>query len=169
MFHVDTDTGLLFDVLLHVGTLIAVCVVYYKDILRMAAELICIIADCIHNIRAWIGRRRGRHIRYRRIIHNSYRKFVLMILVSTVPTGVIGYVGRDFVEAASEILLIPGICLIITAVLLFVSDFAGDGGEKAQAGPHLPMRLWWVSVRESPRFRDFPLRHHHYGLCAQRF
>ena len=130
LFHVDTDTGLLFDVLLHVGTLIAVCVVYYKDILRMAAELICIIADCIHNIRAWIGRRRGRHIRYRRIIHNSYRKFVLMILVSTVPTGVIGYVGRDFVEAATETLLIPGICLIITAVLLFVSDFAGDGVKK---------------------------------------
>ena len=42
LFHVDTDTGLLFDVLLHVGTLIAVCVVYYKDILRMAAELMAL-------------------------------------------------------------------------------------------------------------------------------
>ena len=53
-----------------------------------------------------------------------------MIFVSTIPTGVIGYVGRDFVEAASGILLIPGICLVITAGLLFISDFAPDGTDK---------------------------------------
>ena len=27
LFHVETDTGMLFDVLLHVGTLIAICAV----------------------------------------------------------------------------------------------------------------------------------------------
>ncbi len=31
---VDTDTGLLFDVLLHIGTLAAICIVYYKDVLK---------------------------------------------------------------------------------------------------------------------------------------
>lgn len=35
LFHVETDTGMLFDVLLHVGTLIAICAVYYKDIVRL--------------------------------------------------------------------------------------------------------------------------------------
>ncbi len=34
LFHVETDTGMLFDVLLHVGTLIAICAVYYKDIVQ---------------------------------------------------------------------------------------------------------------------------------------
>ena len=130
LFHVETDTGLLFDVLLHIGTLIAVFVVYYRDIIRLIGEMISMILDCFHNVRVWLLRLRGIHRKYRRIIHNSYRKFVLMILVSTIPTGVIGYVGRDFVEAASEILLIPGICLLITAGLLLISDFAGDGTKK---------------------------------------
>ena len=31
LFHVETDTGMLFDVLLHVGTLIAICAVYYRE------------------------------------------------------------------------------------------------------------------------------------------
>lgn len=35
LFGVDTDTGLLFDVLLHIGTLAAICIVYYKDVLKM--------------------------------------------------------------------------------------------------------------------------------------
>ena len=39
----------------------------------------------------------------------------------------IGVVGKDVVEMASEILLIPGICLILTAVLLFIADHAKDG------------------------------------------
>ena len=28
LFNVNTDTGLLFDIMLHVGTLLAVCIVY---------------------------------------------------------------------------------------------------------------------------------------------
>ena len=38
LFHMETDTGLLFDVILHLGTLIAIFAVYYKDILRMIVE-----------------------------------------------------------------------------------------------------------------------------------
>ena len=38
VFQVNTNTGLLFDILLHVGTLVAVCIVYYKDIIRMFVE-----------------------------------------------------------------------------------------------------------------------------------
>lgn len=130
LFNVETDTGLLFDVLLHVGTLAAVCLIYYKDIIRLIKETVCIIIDIIYNIRVFIIKLRHREAKYRRIVRNSYRKFVLMIIVSTIPTGIIGYVAADFVEMASEILLIPGICLVVTAVLLFVSDFLPDGSKK---------------------------------------
>lgn len=130
LFHVETDTGLLFDVLLHIGTLIAVFVVYFKDIIRLIKEFINIVIDCVYNFTIWVGRLGHKEGKYRRIIHNSYRKFVIMIIVSTIPTGVIGYVGRDFVEMASEILFIPGICLIITSGLLLISDFAKDGTKK---------------------------------------
>ncbi len=127
LFHVETDTGLLFDVLLHIGTLIAVFIVYFRDIFRLIAEFVKIIIDCIYNFRVWISGASRREGAYRKIVRNSYRKFVMLIIVSTIPTGIIGYVGGDLVSAASEILLIPGICLIVTSILLFVCDHAKDG------------------------------------------
>ena len=39
IFHIQTDGGLFFDVMLHLGTLVAIFVVYRKDILRMIVEL----------------------------------------------------------------------------------------------------------------------------------
>ena len=120
LFHVETDTGMLFDVLLHVGTLIAICAVYYKDIVRLFVEGICIVRDVLINFAALIKnlflsiRDRGKdHVDYspyRRIVNSSYRKFVVLIIVSTIPTGIIGFVGKDVVEQASELLIVPGIC-----------------------------------------------------------
>lgn len=139
LFHVETDTGMLFDVLLHVGTLIAICAVYYKDIVRLFVEGICIVRDVLINFAALIKnlflsiRDRGKdHVDYspyRRIVNSSYRKFVVLILVSTIPTGIIGFVGKDVVEQASELLIVPGICLIATAILLFIADRC-KGGDK---------------------------------------
>lgn len=141
LFHVETDTGMLFDVLLHVGTLIAICAVYYRDILKMIVEGFCILRDVCLNVAAFVRNlfltcRYGRKNResidyspYRRIVNSGYRKFVMLILVSTIPTGIIGVVGKDVVEMASEILIVPGICLIVTAVLLFIADRV-KGGNK---------------------------------------
>ena len=114
---------MLFDVLLHVGTLIAICAVYYKDIVRLFVEGICIVRDVLINFAALIKnlflsiRDRGKdHVDYspyRRIVNSSYRKFVVLIVV----------------EQASELLIVPGICLIATAILLFIADRC-KGGDK---------------------------------------
>ena len=117
LLHIETDTGLLFDVLLHLGTLLAIFVVFWKDIWRLIVEFFGIIADF-----------------FRRfsdpdliVLSSGYRKFVLLIIVSTIPTAILGYVGRSFVEYASTTLLIPGIGLLITSFLLFICDRIGDG------------------------------------------
>ena len=128
LFHVETDTGILFDVLLHLGTLIAVFAAFYKDIFRMIAEGFAIIGDFFKNIKIFAGNvfsKKGEP--YYRLVDNSYRKFVMLVIVSTIPTGIIGYAAADVVEAAAEILLVTGSCLIITSVLLFLSDRVEDG------------------------------------------
>ena len=130
IFQINTDTGILYDVLLHLGTLIAVFIVYYKDIFKMITEGLGLIGDACCNVGIFFqnkGKKRG--LPYRRVIKNGYRKFDMLVIVSTIPTAIIGYVAQDLVEAASEILLIPGICLIITAILLFISDRV-PGGNK---------------------------------------
>ena len=130
LFHVNTDTGILFDVLLHVGTLLAVIVVYFRDIFRLIQECIGMILDGIYNLTVLIGKVRHREGVYRKIVHNGYRKMVLLMIVSTIPTAIIGYVGQDLVTEVSETLIVPGVCLLITAVLLWISDRAPDGWKR---------------------------------------
>ncbi len=129
VFKIDTGGSMLFDIMLHVGTLTAVFVVYRKDILRMIVEFIRMCIDIFTNLKTWLANRKdGEARRYKRIVHNNYRKFVVLILVSTIPTGVIGYAARDLVSAASATLIVPGVCLLLTGVLLIVADFTEDGG-----------------------------------------
>lgn len=134
LFGVETDTGILYDVLLHVGTLIAIFLVYYKDIGKLIAEGCCIVRDAFFNIVVFFRNKLLQEAEpYRRIVNSGYRKFVMLIIVSTIPTGVIGFFGRDVVAMASEILIVPGICLVVTAILLFIADRTKDG-EKLPKG-----------------------------------
>ncbi len=127
MFGMDTDTGLLFDVLLHVGTMAAVIVAFYRDIWILLRELFNMIGDLCYNFITFFARFRDYGRKYRKIIDSSFRKFVLLIIVSTIPTAIIGYLLRNIVAFASTILLVPGCCLLITAGILLLGDLAKRG------------------------------------------
>ena len=108
LFDVNTDTGILYDVLLHVGTLIAISLVYYRDILKLVVDGCCIIRDAGYNVIVFFRNKTGKEqMAYRRVINSSYRKFAMLIIVSTIPTGIIGYIA--------------------TAVLLLIADHCKDG------------------------------------------
>lgn len=122
------EVGLLFDCLLHFGTLIAVFAVYYRDIWKMICEGFGIVGDFFVNVGIACSRLCGhKEKKYRKVIRNGYRKFVMLVIVSTIPTGIIGVAASDLIEAASGILLVPGICLIITSILLFIADHCQEG------------------------------------------
>ena len=125
IFHVSTDTGLLFDVMLHMATLVAICFVYWKDIKELFVNGCCMVGLWVTNAVIWIGNLfRGKDNRkeYKRVLTTPYRRFVLMILISTVPTGILGILLEEVIGSASELLILPGICLILTAILLFIAD-----------------------------------------------
>ena len=124
ILNVNTDTGMLFDVLLHLGTLVAVFIAFWSDIRTLIAEGFALLFDCIYNIACIV---RGEKENCRNVIHTPYRRFVLLILVSTIPTGILGLLMKDFVERASETLLIPGCMLFVTAILLIIADRTADG------------------------------------------
>ena len=131
MFKMDTDTGILFDVLLHVATLISICGVYFKDVARLFMEFIGIAVDVFNNIIIFFKNLSGpKRDSYRPIITSSYRKFAVLIIVSTIPTGILGILLDDIVEAASSNLLVTGICLIGTGLILLLGDFLNGGDKK---------------------------------------
>ncbi len=123
VFNVNTEMKMTFDILLHVGTLIAVFICYWADIKKMVVEGVRMLIDCVANAITFFSNRfKGEEEEYRTIITGSYRKFVLLVIVSTIPTGIIGFLGKDLVEKAGENMLIIGVCLLITACLLMIAD-----------------------------------------------
>jgi len=128
ILHISTDTGLLFDVLLHLGTLVAIFIAFWKDIKELIVEGFLIIGDCFANVARLIKNLTAKDkVEYKKIIATPYRRFVILIIVSTIPTAIIGIVFKNAFEIAGETLLIPGLCLILTGILLTIADRVKTG------------------------------------------
>ena len=124
------DVSATFDVMLHVGTLAAVFVVYWKDIWKLICEGFSFLGDVFHNLSVFFKRNIAReNVEYRRIIRSSYRKFTLLIIVSTIPTGIIGLAVKKsgLNDLMSSALIYPGICLLITGCVLMICDTFEEG------------------------------------------
>ncbi len=126
------NAGMFFDVMLHLGTLVAIFIAYWSDIKKLVAEGIMIVRDAIINFFRFFYNitHRQKLKSYIHIVHSPYRKFVMLIIVSTIPTGIIGVVFKDVVSSASSSLLIVGICLLITGIILLVSDVLPAGNKR---------------------------------------
>ncbi|MDP4133778.1 MAG: undecaprenyl-diphosphate phosphatase [Bacillota bacterium] len=101
--------GLTYDILLHLATLIAVFVVFYKDVW----ELICGFFGLIRDIfKGQLDLKK-----------NIYQRFVVMIIVASVPAALVGFALGDVIEEAfTKYLILVGITLLLTGILLLVSD-----------------------------------------------
>lgn len=108
-FGIEEDNVLLFAVLLHVGTLISVFIVYWKDIWELIVELCITIKDIFT----------GKGLR---IEERPVRKLGLMIIVATIPTGIIGIFFNDFFDSLYNSIVPIGIGLLITGCLLILAE-----------------------------------------------
>lgn len=131
ILRMDLETGALYDVLLHVATLVAICIVMRKDIAKLILEFISIVRDVFTNFLIFIDRITHKDDQYYiKIMSSAYRRFVVLIIVSSIPTAIIGFLLNDIIETVENELLVPGICLIATAVIILISDFLADGTKK---------------------------------------
>lgn len=103
----------LFNVLLHFATLVAVCLVYWRDIVDMIREFFL-------GVGALVGRKKETGP------VPSARRLILMIILATLPLVVVLPV-EDKVEALGGSTLYVGIALLLTGVILFVSDRLSRG------------------------------------------
>ena len=109
------DVGLAFDVLLHVGTLVAVLVYFYDDILNMIKGFFLSLIDL----------KEGRFIS--EIKQDPYKKLAWLTILATIPVGVVGVLFNDIVEEMFTGLTIPAFLLLITGCLLYTSQRMNSG------------------------------------------
>ena len=113
-FGIHEDKVLLFAVLLHVGTLISVFIVYWKDIWELIVELCLTIRDLCT----------GKGLR---LAERPIRKLGVMIIVATIPTAIIGLVFSNFFDSLYNSVIPIGVGLIITGFLLIFAEKKGEG------------------------------------------
>ncbi|MBR6225520.1 MAG: undecaprenyl-diphosphate phosphatase, partial [Firmicutes bacterium] len=118
-FGIKEDNMLFFTVLLHFGTLIAVFVVFWKDIWELLQELVLTIKDLVG--------RKGLRLNERPV-----RKLGVMIIVSCIPTAIIGFIFGDLFESFYSKPIVIAIMLIITALLLIAAETWGGGNRNIE-------------------------------------
>jgi len=93
LFGLRESGGVLVEVALHVGTLGAVLAVYGKD-------LVALLRDAL----------------------GGKPRYLLLLLLGSVPAGLLGVLAKDFLEGLFEEPRVAGAGLLVTAGLLLVSD-----------------------------------------------
>lgn len=105
--------GLSFEIMVNFGSLIAVLVIYRKDIYRLVENGI-------------------RYITTRADDAKSDFQFILFLVIATIPTGIIGLLFEDYIESKLSGVAVVGVTLLITgAALWIIRNLRGrknDGG-----------------------------------------
>ena len=102
------ESNLVFDVLLHLGTLVSVCVFYWKDIVH-------IVTDCLQLVRGIGHPEPGENRRY------PGARLLLMMAISCVTLFLVLPI-KDRVEQLYDHTGFIGFALIMTGCMLFISD-----------------------------------------------
>lgn len=113
-FGIEGESVLAFAVLLHLGTLISVFIVYRKDIWALLVELCMVFKDVFT----------GKGLR---INANPTRRLGFMIIVATIPTGLIGILFNDLFESMYSSLISIGTGLLFTGTILWLAERLGSG------------------------------------------
>ena len=114
------ENALIFTLMLHIGTLLAVFITYRKTIWELIQEGFSMIYDLFH----------GRLFRY---TTDNNRLTIIMLIVTTLP--LFGFVLiKDFITSFSEDsdIIVEGLCFLYTAVLLFLAAKCVKGKKTAR-------------------------------------
>lgn len=112
---VSSEESLFFDVLLHLGTLIAIFVYYWKDIVALCKQFVQLVR-CLFS--------KQKRKTMKQLPPDG--RLILMILVATLPLFVVLPI-KDKVESLYGNTIFVGAALVVTGCVLFFSDRMSRG------------------------------------------
>lgn len=99
----DPDQIMSFTVAVHVATVLSTIVILWKEVV-------------------WILKGLFKPLQGGKL--NDEQKYMLNIIISMIPIGIVGVFFKDYIEEAFSGLIVVGCCLLVTAALLSFSYFA---------------------------------------------
>lgn len=109
---VNTEVPAFFDVLLHLGTLLAVLVAYWGDVVEIVQEFFRGVGDVVHGTTPTPV--------------PPARRMILLIIVGTLPLFAILPIHKK-VQALGDSMVFIGMALVVTGFLLFACDLVHRG------------------------------------------
>ena len=119
---VETSDDLLFTTMVHAATVLSTILVFRKQIWDLLKGFFC-------GIKGWKVAKGedGKTV----FVCNDQTDYLFKMVVSMIPIMVVGLFFKDYVEALFGSIYVVGVTLIVTAMLLFFSDYASRPGRKS--------------------------------------
>ena len=117
---VQTTDDLMFTTMVHAATVLSTIVVFRKQIWNLLSGFFCGLS--------------GIKVRGGSLVCNDQTDYLFKIAVSMIPVFVVGVFFKDQVEALFGSITVVAYALIVTALLLFFSDFASRPGKSMVSG-----------------------------------
>ncbi len=116
----SSENGLVFTLMLHLGTLLAVFIAYHKDIYQLILEAIAMLSDLF----------KGKLFKAK-LTEN--RMMIYMIILTTLPLAGFIFI-KDFITsfASDTDIIVEGLCFLFTSALLFFSARCVKGRKTAK-------------------------------------
>jgi len=113
------EVGLGFNLILHIGTLVAVSIYYRKDLFLLFKEFFSLLKDVLTKGKSDIRA-------------NEHRLLLVMLFIAILPTAAIGFLFNDLFESLFKTSYIVGYTLIITGIILWISNYLPVGSKHAK-------------------------------------
>ena len=114
---VETTDDLLFTTMVHAATVLSTIVVFRKQIWDLLS--------------GFFGGLKGLKVENGALVCNGQTDYLLKMVVSMIPVFVVGVFFKDQVESLFGSITVVGVALVMTALLLFFSDYASRPGHKS--------------------------------------
>ena len=119
---VETTDDLLFTTMVHAATVLSTIVVFRSQIWDILKGFFC----GLKGIKVSKGDD-GKRV----LVCNDQTDYLFKMVVSMIPVFVVGVFFKDQVESLFGCIMVVGCALIVTALLLFFSDYASRPGRKS--------------------------------------
>ena len=119
---VETTDDLLFTTMVHAATVLSTIVVFRKQIWDLLKGFFC----GLKGLKVEKGADGSRTL-----VCNDQTDYLLKMVVSMIPVFIVGIFFKDYVESLFGSIYVVGFALIVTAMLLFFSDYASRPGRKS--------------------------------------
>ena len=119
---VETTEDLLFTTMVHAATVLSTIIVFRKQIWDLLKGFFCGIKD-------WkiAENEAGKKV----FVCNDQTDYLFKIALSMIPIMIVGLFFKDSIEALFGSIQVVGFALIVTALLLFFSDYTSRPGRKS--------------------------------------